>query len=154
RLSRFLHDDSGSELVEFAMSAMVLLMLIFGIFDVGRAMYSYYFVSYAAQAGTRYAMVRGNGWSNSCSTQHPPNFTMSYGCKVNSSDIQNYVQSLSMPGINQSGITVNTIWPGKTPRCQSNCSACTHSNSQGCLVQVQVNYSFNFMLPFLPSSSV
>ncbi len=151
---RFRHEERGSELVEFALAALLLLMVMFGIFDFCRAMYSYYFVTYAAQEGARYAMVRGSGWSGSCSTSQPPNFTMSYGCTAASSDVQNYVQSLAMAGIDQGAIAVNATWPGKTPDCSSSCSACATTNSAGCLVNVKVSYSFNFMLPFLPQTAV
>jgi Flp pilus assembly protein TadG len=153
QLARAARDESGSELVEFAAASTLLLMVLFGIFGVCLIAYSDYFVSYAAQEGARYAMVRGNGWSSACSTTQPPNFTITFGCTAASSDVQNYVQSLTMPGINQSNITATTTWPGITPDCSSNCSACTSSNSTGCMVKVVVSYSFGLMLPFLSKST-
>ena len=154
RLLRLTREDRGSELVEFAAAALLLLMVVFGILDFCRAMYGYYFVSYAAQEGARYAMVRGSGWSNACSTSSPPGFTLTYGCTAASSDVQNYVQNLTMAGLNSSDISVTTSWPGQTPDCTSNCSACSPADKQGCLVNVQVNYRFDFMLPFLPQSAL
>ncbi|MFP5277046.1 MAG: TadE/TadG family type IV pilus assembly protein [Acidobacteriota bacterium] len=154
RLLHLRREESGSELVEFAVASLLLLMVLFSIFDLCRAMYSYYFVSYAAQQGARYAMVRGSGWSSNCSTSSPPGFAMNYGCTAASSDVQNYVQSLAMPGVNQSDIAVSTSWPGQTPNCLSNCSACAPSDKAGCMVNVQVSYTFNFMLPFLPKSAL
>ena len=151
---RLRREERGSELVEFAVATLLLLTVMFGIFDFCRAMYSYYFVTYAAQEGARYAMVRGAGWSSACATSQPPGFTVNYGCIAASSDVQNYVQSLAAPGIDQSAITVSARWPGTTPDGTSGCSACATTNNAGCLVNVRVYYSFNFMLPFLPKTAV
>lgn len=153
-LARAARDESGSELVEFASAATLLFMVLFGIFGACWVAYNYYFVSYAAQEGARYAIVRGNGWSNPCSTSQPPGFTITFGCTATSTDVQNFVKSLAMPGINQSQITATTTWPGTTPGCTSNCSACTSSNNAGCLAKVVVSYSFDLMLPFLPKSAL
>lgn len=135
-------------MVEFAISAIILLTAIFGIVDFSRALYVYHFVSYAAQQGTRYAMVRGAGWSGtSCTT------TSTLDCDATATDIQNYVQSLAPPGITASNLVVTTTWPGSAVN-SANSSQCTGSNpanSQGCLVKVKVTYSsFSFLLPFLP----
>ena len=153
KLARAAREESGSELVEFASAATLLLMVLFGIFGVCFVMYSYYFVTYAAQEGARYAMVRGNGWSSACSTSQPPGFSLTFGCTAASGDVQNFVQSLALPGIDASNITATTSWPGVTPDCASGCSACSSTNSAGCMVKVAVSYSFDFMLPFLPKTS-
>jgi len=159
KLLRLVREESGVELVEFAMTALLLMTLMFGIFEFGIGMYTYHFVSYAAQEGTRFAMVRGNTWSENvatnCTTSAPPNFTMAYGCTATSTDIQNYVQSLASGGISPSKVTINTtnsyVWPGKTP--DGSTTGCTQANSQGCLVKVTVSYSFKF-LPFLKLSAL
>jgi Flp pilus assembly protein TadG len=153
-LLRLAREELGAELVEFAMTALILFFLLFGIFQWMLGMYVYHFATYAAQQGTRFAMVRGYTWSKNtatnCSTSAPPSFTLSYNCTASSSDIQNYVQSLATPGINASNLTINTsssyVWPGLTPDGTST-PCTTHANSQGCLVKVTVSYSFNF-LPF------
>ena len=153
RLIGVIRDEQGSQLVEFAVSIMVLLMAILGIFGFCLAIYSYQFVAYAAESGARYAMVRGADWKTSCNTSAPPHFSLSYGCIVGTDDVQNYVRNIAIPGINASSITVNTTWPGTTPNCTSNCSVCTNTKSQGCFVKVQVTYPFQFLLPFLPAST-
>jgi Flp pilus assembly protein TadG len=156
KLFRLVRDERGTELVEFAMSASLLIFLVIGILQWMFAMYAYHFTTYAAQQGTRFAMVRGYTWSESvttnCSTSAPPNFTMKYSCTASSADIQNYVQSLATPGINPSNVTIDTtstyVWPGKTPdNATTGCT--TNANSQGCLVKVTVSYTFSF-LSFLP----
>jgi Flp pilus assembly protein TadG len=154
RIYSELRDDRGSQLVEFALSIMVLLTLVFGMVDFSRAMYSYHFASYAAQEGARYAMVRGASWTSACSTSAPPNFTQKYGCIAAQSDVQNYVRNLTMAGISQSNLTVTTTWPGTTPTCTSSCSACSPAASKGCYVKVKVNYKFTFMFGFLPKTAL
>ena len=147
-----MRDESGVELVEFAMTALILTVVMFGVFEFAFAIYIEHFASYAAQQGTRFAMVRGNTWSTnvgtSCSTQSPPNFTLPYGCTASSADIQNYVQSLASGGISPANVTINTtssyVWPGTTP----DGATCAPINAKGCLVKVTVKYSFKF-LPFL-----
>lgn len=146
KLLRFARRERGSALVEFAITVMMLMSLTMGAIGFSLAMYSYHFVSTAAQQGVRFAIVRGYIWNKSCSTSAPPGFTMPYGCTASSSDIQNYVQSLAPVAINQGSVTINTtssyLWPGQTP--SGGTSTCTTANSQGCLVKVTVNYTFNF----------
>jgi Flp pilus assembly protein TadG len=142
---RLASEESGSELVEFAVSTLILMGRLVGVREFALAMYSYHFLSTVAQQGTRFAMVRGQTWSKdktaNCSTSAPPHFTMAYDCTASSTDIQNYVQSLAMAGMSPSSVKVNSVWTGATP----DGGTCATSNSQGCLVQVTVSYNFNFL---------
>lgn len=157
--ARALRNEDGSELVEFALSALVLFTLMFGIMDFCRAAYSYHFTTYAAQEGARFAIVRGYDWSGNgkCNTSAPPSFTLPYRCEANQADVQNYVRSIALPMIDTSNVNVAATWPGTTPDClaskSSTCSACTHVDQQGCMVNVTVSYTFNFFMPFLPKAS-
>ncbi len=144
---RWLREERGSALVEFAMTAPLLIFLLFAVLQGMFAMYAYHFTAYAAQQGARFAVVRGYTWSasvtTSCST------SVIYDCTARPIDIQNYVQGLG--AINPSNLTINTsssyIWPGLTP--DGTTTGCAQINSKGCLVKVTVNYTFNFV-PFLP----
>lgn len=49
---------AGQSMVEFALSFSLILMLIMGIFEIGRSVWSYTTVAYAARQGARYAIVR------------------------------------------------------------------------------------------------
>jgi hypothetical protein len=53
-------NQRGSALVEQALVLTILLAVIFGIIDSGRALYTYHFVSQAAREATRWASVRGS----------------------------------------------------------------------------------------------
>lgn len=151
KLLRLACEESGSVLVEFAMSALLLMGLLVAVIEFALGMYTYHFLSSAAQQGTRFAIVRGDTWSENvaanCSTSAPPNFKMVYDCTASGTDIQNYVQSLATGGITASSVTVNTtnsyVWPGVTP----DDGTCSTVNAQGCMVKITVSYSFKFM-PF------
>jgi Flp pilus assembly protein TadG len=153
KIGRIIRDESGSEQIEFALSAMVVLVLLFGVMDFCRAMYAYHFVSYAAQEAARYAVVRGHDFhGSSCQTS-------TYSCEAQQTDVQSYVTSLSLPLINSSKLVATATWPGTTPTCtgkSGSCSACSgtnNANSSGCYVNVKVSYTFSFITPFLPKSA-
>jgi Flp pilus assembly protein TadG len=163
KLDRLAREEGGAELVEFALTSLILMCLLFGVFNWMIGMYVYHFTTYAAQQGTRFAIVRGYTWSKnttiSCATSAPPNFTLPYNCTASATDIQNYVQSLATAGINSSNVTVNTtssyVWPGQTPNgatAPCGTSGGTHVNNSGCLVKVTVTYNFNF-LPLMKVSA-
>lgn len=142
-----IHDESGSSLIETAFSLVLLLTAIFGIVYFSEALYTYEFVTYAAQQGTRYAIVRGARWgSNVCTS------TTTLNCNATAANITSYVQSLAPPGMTAGGIVVSPTWPGQGVNGAT--AGCSTVNSQGCLVRVQVSYSFSFIVPFLPSSAV
>jgi Flp pilus assembly protein TadG len=120
--------ETGSEMVEFALVLSILFMFLFGIMDLSRALYAYHFVANAAREGTRYAMVRGA----TCKS-YPT------ACPASANDVQSYLKKVPA-GIDSSALTVTTTW--------------TPDNEPGDTVQVQVQYNFRFILPFLPKSSV
>jgi len=127
--------ERGVNLVEYAVVLTLLLALLFGVIDFGRALYAYHFVSNAAREGTRYAMVRGS----TCTSP---------GCPAGSSDIANYLDNVPA-GIDPTQLSVTTTW---NPNDSASCTGVP--NAPGCVVEVQVSYNFNFMLPFLPKSTV
>lgn len=58
--------SEGQTLVEFAMVALLLMMLLVGIVDVSRLMLTYTTIANAARAGTRYAIVHGTTQTGNC----------------------------------------------------------------------------------------
>lgn len=150
KLIRFTNEVQGSVLVEFAITVTMLMAVTVSVIGFAQAMYSYHFVSSAAQQGVRFAVVRGYTWSkdvaDNCSTLAPPQFTVPYNCTASSSDIQNYVKSLATIGIKPGNVSINMtssyIWPGQTP--SGTTAPCAIANSQGCVVKVRVSYTFSF----------
>lgn len=125
--------ERGATLVESAVVLGVLLTLLFGIIDFGRALYTYSFVAQVARQGARWAIVRG---SNCTMLDHCP-------AQSGSGDIQPYVQSLSAGATNGSNLSASLSFP-----------SCSGSNAPGCVAQVTVTYPFSFMLPGLPAGTL
>ena len=60
----------GSSMVEFALVFLPMFILLCGVFELGRAMWTYHSVSAAVKKAARYTVVRGsscNSESSSCS---------------------------------------------------------------------------------------
>ena len=93
RLKSLVWDERAAELVEFALASGIFFTLIFGIIEFCLVIYAGSFVAFAAQQGSRYAMVRGSDWTGSCQG------TGSFGCQATALNVQNYILSLPHPGI-------------------------------------------------------
>ena len=133
--------ERGSNLVEQSFIIVFLLTMLFGIVEFGRAMYTYHFVSTAAREASRWASVRGSR----CSALPD--------CNATPSDVQTtFSANMSSMGLDPSKISFVTTWvapPGVTS------GSCTPGkNDPGCAVNVDVTYSYKFLFPFLPSSTV
>jgi Flp pilus assembly protein TadG len=57
RLGEGVRSEGGTSLVEFALVAPVLLLMLVGILDIGRAVNAYVTVSNAAREGSHYAIL-------------------------------------------------------------------------------------------------
>ena len=127
--------ERGTTLLESAVMISVLLLMMFGVVGFGTALYTYHFVANTAREATRWASVRGH----SCFG----------GCEASSSDVNTYVQNLSTGiGLDPTKVTTTTTWVAPP----NNLAVCTaQANSPGCVVKVQVQYSFQFLFPLLPS---
>src|SRR5215813_4870175 len=123
-------DTSGNALVEFALVLPLVLTGIFAIIDFGRALYTYHFVSNAAREATRWASVRSS--SSTLGSADP-------------TTIQSHVASVSGMGLDPAKITTTPDWTILPPKGGANCPG----NKPGCIVKIQVNYSYQFMFPFL-----
>lgn len=131
--------ERGSTLVEFALVLIVLMLMMFGIIDFARALYTYHFVANVAREGTRYAIVRGATCNAALS-----------GCPAEAlNSVPPYIQGLGTGiGIDPSLISVTATWPG-APSSATNCS----NDQPGCLVRVQVTYPFKFIFPLMPTQT-
>ena len=145
RLARGRGRKRGSAVVEFALAAIILFAFMFGIMDFCRAVYAYEFVTYAARQGARYASVRG---SQSC--QNGVSSPTNPFCAT-ATQIQTYVQSLNLPGIDPGQITANTLWYTGTG-CPTGTGVPV--NSPGCPVKVVVAYNYSSSIPFLRVATI
>jgi len=130
-----IRNEEGQNLVEFALTFMILSSILFGIIWFGWALYVYNFVSEAAREATRYASVRGTactGFSD---------------CNIDSTGLTTFVQNMGYPAINMTGVAVTGSWP-----CAS--TANPPCNSPGNPVIVTVSYQFPLAIPFVQSQTL
>jgi Flp pilus assembly protein TadG len=142
--SRRLGAETGSAMVEFALSAVILLTVCFGILGVALAMYSYAFVSSAARDATRYAIVRGATLKTDCTA---PGYAT---CVAQVSDITQFVQQESFPGINPNNLTVSATWLNADG---TSCGTSDSCKVPGSFVYVKVSYPYVLSVPLLPSET-
>jgi len=124
----------GASLPETAIVIGVLLAMVFGIFDFGRAMYTYAFVAQIAREGARWASVRGS----QCSLLN--------NCNAGEAQIQAFVQSLSEGLTNPNNVQVAATWPACPPGLSG--------KTPGCTVAVSVKYPFAFLTGILPGATI
>jgi len=108
---------SGQSLVEFAIVLPLLVLILIGIFDLGRAFYSLITITNAAREGARYA------------TFYPNNITG--------------IQNIAVGEASGSGI--NIIGTNVTRTCPT--GSCTSGNPVLVTVQYQYNFILNFFVP-------
>jgi Flp pilus assembly protein TadG len=147
RLIRLVCGEDAAELVEFAISSSVFFILLFGIVEFCLVIYASNFVAYAAQKGTRYAMVRGSDWTSACAA------TSSYACQASADNVKNYVLSLPHPGLSLAISNVDANWLGYTATGVTSTCA-TKPTAQGCQVQVTVHSAYSLNIPFIPAASI
>jgi Flp pilus assembly protein TadG len=119
----------GQVLAEFAVCSLAALTMLLGTIDLARGIYTYHLVSEGARLATRYAIVNG---AASCAGGSPD-------------PLLAYVTSESW-GITASQLAVTTSCPGGNTGCTS---SVTPFNGSGCLVSVNVVYTFHFLTPLV-----
>jgi Flp pilus assembly protein TadG len=156
--------EAGATLVEFAAVVSILLVVMLGVVDFSRALYTYHFLSNMARTATRWAAVNGYTCADDTSTTDTGgscNGTdgMNDG-PASASDIVAYVNDHAPDGINTSKLTVTATWPvlSDSPTiCSTAVTGYAESpypNYPGCTVEVNLSYQFNFLYPFIPTSTI
>lgn len=135
----------GQSLVEFALILPVLLLLLFGILDLGRGVYAYNTISNAAHQGARVASVNQIQVSPDCDGSRPienpadPHWSIK-ACAIDA--------AVSL-GLQPSDVQViYSAPPGNTVLV---CSPPTGSPKLqvGCLANVTVQYTFRAATPIV-----
>lgn len=143
----------GASMVENAIVLGLLLMLIFGVIDFGRALYTYHLLDNAARIGARFAMVRG------AKCAHTAGGTDPWPCPITPPDsageIQSYVQQQSVL-LGLGSITVAPSWTGldNSGNPYPGCVQDGTYNQPGCPVTVTVTYTFQFLAPIVSNASI
>lgn len=130
------HSERGAGLIETVMIMGVLMSLMFGIVDFGRALYTYSFVAQMAREGARWAIVRGS------------NCTVLDHCNAQTADLQTYVRSLGEGATTNNSVVATLAWPS----CSAGAAPGHAANAPGCIANVTVTYPFKFIAPFMPGS--
>jgi Flp pilus assembly protein TadG len=135
-------------MIEFLVSVIVLVVLIFGCIGVAMAYYTYEVVNQYARDASRYAIVHGNGCVKGDGT--PCNIGTGGTSSTAPANValMTYLNNQIYPGINGANLTVTTTYapaPGLTTCFATNC------NGPGDQVTVQVSYPYLYNIPFIPS---
>ena len=152
-MTRPLHSHSserGAVAIEFALSVIVLAILVFGCIGVAMAFYSYEVVNQYARDASRYAIVHGADCFKADRTT---------SCSIGAGGDQNAPASMALmtylnhqiyPGINGNNLVITTAYvpgPGATI-CNAPTTGC---NGAGDQVTVSVTYQYLYNIPFIPA---
>ena len=149
------HNDAGGTIVEMAISSLILFSMVFAVFEVTMACYTYNAVSEAARESARWGMVRGS----KCST-----YTINQDhCGATSDDIQNYAKSSTKinwsqctsgnPCVVATWLKGNTITGASTSTTWATCAGgCAHD--PGNLLVVTITYPYALTFPMVKTFNI
>jgi Flp pilus assembly protein TadG len=138
--------ERGSIAIEFALSVIILTVLVFGCIGVAMGFYTYEVVNEYVRDASRYAIVHGNGCIKPDTTSC--NIAPGGDATAAAAALRTYLNNQIYPGINGNNLTVNVAYvpgPGAVT-----CNA-THCNGAGDQVTVSVTYPYLYNIPFIPS---
>ncbi len=143
RIRTLARGGRGQGLVEFALVFPIIVLIFFGIFDLGRGVYAYNTIANAARVGARVAIVNQipTTPAGDCNQSHPienpgaPHWSVQT-CAANS--------AISL-GVKPTDVTVTyTKPPGTSLQCPP-----TSTVNVGCIASVTVNYTFTPSTPLI-----
>lgn len=119
---------AGQALVEFALVVPLFLLLVLGVIEGGRLVFTYHEVSAAAKEGARYAAAHG------CKAATPV---------ATAAAVEEHILAVT-PGLEAGALTVSAQWTADggvppepyDPNCQG------QANRPGALVVVEVRYAY------------
>jgi Flp pilus assembly protein TadG len=97
--------EKSQALVEFAAVGLVFFIAVFGLIDVGRAVWNYNTLAQATREGGRYAIVHG-GLSSDPSGPGSPHYTPPNQDAKVTETVRQFAS-----GLDESRLTVETEWP-------------------------------------------
>jgi Flp pilus assembly protein TadG len=127
------HRRAGQALVEFALTAPLFFLLLFGIIEAGRFIFYYEILNNATREGARYAIVNGAN-TIGCSTGPAAPGTTS--CDPAGNDVVERVRS-SAVGVSGT-IAVTPTWSNPA------------NNGRGATVTVEAVYTYRSLIPIVP----
>jgi TadE-like protein len=140
----------GQALVEFALVAPLLILLLLSIIEFGRAVYYIQMLDNAAREGARYAIVHGA--ASGCPSGPMP--TGPNACDPGGAYVEDTVKRYAIAIIdsNDAAFTVVRKWcPRDEPDCASQAGLGNGDNGRGQQAYVEVHYTFHsFLSTYLP----
>ena len=121
------HPESGQSLVEFALLLPVLLIIVLGLFDVGRAVYAWTAVSNAAREGARLAIVDQRTDGN--------------GTPLAAIEAANQAIALGLDPTDAAQVQVRYLRPDLSASCPT--------TGIRCVVEVRVQYDWRAITPII-----
>ena len=118
----------GQALVELALVLPILLLIMMGIFDFGRAVFAYNSLSNAAREGARVAIV---------------DQTVTGGVPVGATEAANQATGLGLDPSDPAAVQVSYLLPDLSGPCPN--------RDLGCIAQVTVHYDFTAITPIIGS---
>ena len=118
--------SQGQSLVEFALIAPLLILLLLALFDFGRAVYAYNTISNAAREGVRLAIV---------------DQSESGGVPLAATEAANQATALGLDPSDVNDVQVLYRLPDLSDACPD--------RGLGCVAQVRVQYQFQAVTPVI-----
>ncbi len=104
-LRYFKNRQGGQALVEFSLVSIVFFVMVFGMVDVGRAVWNYNTLAHATREGARYAIVHGGD------SVDPSGPASAYYTAPNTDTQVTATVEQFGGGLNTSQLTVLSEWP-------------------------------------------
>jgi Flp pilus assembly protein TadG len=129
----------GQSLVEFSLVFPIIVLLIVGFFEIGRAVFAFNTIANAARQAVRVATVNQLSDVTDCDETRPiedpyePHWSIR-GCAIAAANVL---------GISTSNVSVSYASP---PSATLSCSPTLHV---GCIASVTVTYNFTVSTPFV-----
>jgi Flp pilus assembly protein TadG len=132
-------DSRGQSLVEFSLVFPIIVLLIVGFVEIGRAVFAYNTIANAARQGARVATVNQLADTTECDEKRPiddpyePHWTIR-GCAITAAHTL---------GITAANVSVSYAAP---PSTTLSCDPTLHV---GCIASVTVTYHYSVATPFV-----
>jgi len=142
---RRLRNSRGQALVEFAVTIIALLGLMFGVIEIARIMLCYTSVANAARIGARYAITNSSV---------PQTTVTNSNVSTIRSNVTAVVQSFANAGtLSSSHLTVNVTFPDSSCTGSTPTSTCTGTTA-GNRVSVTVSYAYDPLLTYFSLGTI
>ncbi|MCB2202564.1 pilus assembly protein [bacterium] len=133
------HKSAGQTLIEFSLLLPMLLLIVMGLFDVGRGVFYYAVLNTAVREGTRFAIVQPaceyRSDPASCSGSYIDSYPLSCADALSSANTQicDHVKDrlFNITDLQSSNITINHLVSG----------------TDDLLIQIEITYNYEPITP-------